>query len=67
MCSSDLTGQVGHQAYPLIDTETSTEPVPVYRGSRAPEPAARNRRRVIGLLVLAAVAAVALYLVNRSQ
>ncbi len=60
-------GQMGYQVYPLIDTETSTEPVPVYRGSRAPEPAARNRRRVIVLLVIAAAAAVALYLVNRSQ
>src|SRR5438093_6207293 len=60
-------GAMGHQVYPLIDTETSTEPVPVYRGSRAPEPAARNRRRVIVLLVIAAAAAVALYLVNRSQ
>ena len=60
-------GAMGHQVYPLIDTETSTEPVPVYHGSRAPEPAARNRRRVITLLVLAAAAAVALYLINRSR
>src|SRR6059036_276384 len=58
-------GEMGHQVYPLIDTETSTEPVPVYRGSPAPEPAARNRRRVIVLLVIAA-AALALYLVNRT-
>src|SRR3954468_1287976 len=29
---------VGHQVYPLIDTETSTEPVPVYKGSRPPIP-----------------------------
>src|SRR5881409_3019891 len=57
--------EMGHQVYPLIDTETSTEPVPVYRGSPAPEPAARNRRRVIVLLVIAA-AALALYLVNRT-
>src|SRR6266702_1000744 len=27
---------VGHQVYPLIDTETSTEPVPIYKGSRPP-------------------------------
>src|SRR5213595_2945830 len=60
-------GAMGHQVYPLIDTETSTEPVPVYHGSRAPEPAARNRRRVITLLVIAAAAAVALYLINRSR
>src|SRR4029077_14913129 len=49
-------GEMGHQVYPLIDTETSTEPVPVYRGSPAPEPAARNRQRVIVLLVIAAAA-----------
>src|SRR5206468_1793234 len=37
---SDGTQQedVGHQVYPLIDTETSTEPVPVYKGSRPPVP-----------------------------
>ncbi len=58
--------EIGYQVYPLIDTETSTEPVPVYRGSPAPEPAARNRRRMILLLVIAAAAAVALYLVSRS-
>src|SRR3989475_846794 len=58
---------VGHQVYPLIDTETSTEPVPVYRGSPAPEPAARSRRRTMILLLIAAATAVALYLVNRSQ
>ena len=59
------SSEIGHQVYPLIDTETSTEPVPVYRGSRPPEPAARNRRRLIALLVVAAAAA-ALYLVTRS-
>jgi protein phosphatase len=64
---ADASAEVGHQVYPLIDTETSTEPVPVYRGSRPPEPAARNRSRMITLLVIAAAAAVALYLVNRSQ
>src|SRR5207248_9070733 len=60
------SGEVGHQVYPLIDTETSTEPVPVYRGSRAPEPAAHGRWRVIALLVAAAAAALALYRVNRN-
>jgi serine/threonine protein phosphatase PrpC len=58
--------EIGYQVYPLIDTETSTEPVPVYRGSPAPEPAARNRRRMILVLVIVAATAVALYLVNRS-
>src|SRR5207245_1770204 len=63
---AEASAEVGHQVYPLIDTETSTEPVPVYRGSRAPEPAARSRWRLIALL-LAAAAALALYLVNRNQ
>jgi protein phosphatase len=29
---------VGHQVYPLLDTESTTQPVPVYRGSKPPEP-----------------------------
>lgn len=64
--TGDATGEMGHQVYPLIDTETSTEPVPVYRGSRPPEPVAQSRLRLVVLLVLAAAAAVALYLFNRS-
>ena len=59
-------GEVGHQVYPLIDTETSTEPVPVYTGSRPPEPARRGRWRAIALALLAAVLAAALYLTTRS-
>jgi serine/threonine protein phosphatase PrpC len=62
----EANGEMGHQVYPLIDTETSTEPVPVYRGSRPPQPAARNRWRLIVLLA-AAAGAVALYLVDRSR
>jgi protein phosphatase len=31
--------EVGHQVFPLIDTEASTDPVPVYRGSKPPVPA----------------------------
>jgi len=65
--SPEPTAEIGHQVYPLIDTETSTEPVPVYRGSPAPEPAARNRRRTMILLLIVAAAVVALYLLNRSQ
>src|SRR5438552_1233956 len=48
--------EVGHQVYPLIDTETSTEPVPVYRGSRPPLPARESRWRVVAAAVLAAAA-----------
>jgi len=49
---------VGHQVYPLIDTETSTEPVPVYKGSRPPVPnrVARKETRTIVLLLLAVAA-----------
>jgi len=58
---------VGHQVYPLIDTETSTEPVPVYRGSRPPVPVRENRWRVIAAALLAAgVVAIAIYLATRS-
>jgi protein phosphatase len=34
--------EVGHQVFPLIDTEASTDPVPVYRGSKPPVPTARQ-------------------------
>ncbi|MBI3983567.1 MAG: Stp1/IreP family PP2C-type Ser/Thr phosphatase [Gemmatimonadetes bacterium] len=29
---------VGHEVYPLLDTESTTEPVPVYKGSAPPQP-----------------------------
>jgi PPM family protein phosphatase len=59
---------VGHQVYPLIDTETSTEPVPVYRGSRPPVPNRENRQqtRAIVLALVAAAAALVWYL-TRNQ
>jgi len=60
-------GEVGHQLYPLIDTETSTEPVPVYRGSPPPVPNRRARwRMVAAAVVAAALVAAAVYLVSRS-
>jgi protein phosphatase len=60
------TGQqeeIGHQIYPLIDTETSTEPVPIYKGSRAPVPTkdARPRPLTVVLGALAVLAAVLWY------
>src|SRR2546426_804097 len=60
--------EVGHQIYPLIDTETSTEPVPVYTGSPPPVPAKQTRWRLIlaALLAVAIVAGV-LYWMNRGQ
>jgi hypothetical protein len=58
---------VGHQVYPLIDTEASTDPVPVYRGSPPPIPARRQGHwRLIGLLA-AAVAALALLLLLQDK
>src|SRR5438445_821404 len=62
----EASAEVGHRVYPLIDTETSTEPVPVYKGSRPPEPTARARWRLVALGLAALAAAVALYLVKRS-
>jgi serine/threonine protein phosphatase PrpC len=61
--SSAQQEEVGHQVYPLIDTETSTEPVPVYKGSRPPVPAkeARVRLATVVLAALAAAAAVLWY------
>ncbi len=55
---------VGHQIYPLIDTETSTEPVPVYKGSRPPVPSKETRQqtRTIVLALIAAAAALIWYL-----
>ncbi|MFN2570835.1 MAG: Stp1/IreP family PP2C-type Ser/Thr phosphatase [Gemmatimonadales bacterium] len=50
--------EVGHQVYPLIDTETSTEPVPVYKGSRPPVPNREARTRTL-TIILGAVAMVA--------
>jgi serine/threonine protein phosphatase PrpC len=54
---------VGHQVYPLIDTETSTEPVPVYKGSRPPVPSkeTRQQNRTLLLAVIAIVAALVWY------
>src|SRR5256886_1153370 len=62
---AEASAEVGHQVYPLIDTETSTEPVPVYKGSRPPEPTARARWRLVALTLVALAAAAALYLVKR--
>ncbi len=66
--SADARAEVGHAVYPLVDTETSTEPVPVYRGSRPPLPASRTRLRAL-LMALAAAAllGLAFYLLDRSS
>jgi protein phosphatase len=58
---------VGHQVYPLIDTETSTEPVPVYKGSPTPVSSreSRSRTRTIVFAALAVLAALAWYLTRQ--
>ena len=58
---------VGHHVYPLIDTETSTEPVPIYKGSLPPVPNKENRSRArtIVLAAVAVVAALAWYLTRQ--
>jgi serine/threonine protein phosphatase PrpC len=61
---SDGQEAVGHQVYPLDEHESTTEPVPVYKGSPAPKPLAQQRKTdgskrtgmIIALLVLAAAA-----------
>ena len=59
---------VGHQVYPLIDTETSTEPVPVYKGSPAPISTRQVRWRVIAVALLgAAIVAAVLFFAARNQ
>jgi protein phosphatase len=65
--AADGADPVGHQLYPLIDTEASTDPVPVYRGSPPPVPARRQRNwRVLGLVIGALVAvAVLLFLQDK--
>jgi len=53
--SSRAGDEVGHRVYPLIDTETSTEPVPIYRGSPPPVSARTTRWRLATLVVVGAV------------
>ncbi len=66
--ASGAQEEVGHQIYPLIDTETSTEPVPIYKGSRPPVSARRARWSVIAAaLIAAALVAGALWLAARGQ
>jgi protein phosphatase len=65
--SAASADEVGHQPFPLIDTETSTEPVPVYRGSKPPvsakqakaakaaKQAQQSRSKLVALLIAAAL------------
>src|SRR5437773_1158671 len=59
---------VGYQVYPLIDTETSTEPVPVYKGSPAPVSTKQVRWPVIAAALLCAgIVAAVLFFAARNQ
>jgi protein phosphatase len=63
-----LQEDVGHQVYPLIDTEISTEPVPVYKGSRPPVPTRQTRKEMRAIvLALIAVAAALIWYFSRNQ
>ena len=46
--------EAGHQVYPLLDPESTTEPVPIYRGS--PPPVPENKAEMIWSGGLAALA-----------
>ncbi len=52
---------VGHQVYPLLDPESTTEPVPVYRGSPPPIPNSKSRLLLAGG-VAAIIVALALFI-----
>jgi len=51
--------EVGLYFYQLIDTETSTEPVPIYKGSRPPVPNREKNNPSTRVIVLAAIAVAA--------
>ena len=67
--ASDGQAAVGHTVYPLDEHESTTEPVPVYKGSPAPKPLAMQKQeegngsRKLGLvlLLIALGAAAAVY------
>lgn len=60
--AAEAGDEPSYHVYPLIDTETSTEPVPVYRGSPPPLPAKRARSRALLIfLIAAALAGLGLY------
>jgi protein phosphatase len=64
--AADGADPIGHQVYPLIDTEASTDPVPVYKGSPPPVSTRQGRWRMIGLLA-AVLAALALLLLLQDK
>lgn len=53
---------VGHQVYPLLDTESTTEPVPVYKGSPPPERQSHARALLAVAAVMLLAAAVFIFI-----
>ncbi len=51
---------VGHEVYPLLDTESDTEPVPVYKGSDPPSPH-ENKQMMIAAITSAVIMAAAMF------
>jgi protein phosphatase len=64
LADPDDDESVGHQVYPLLDPESTTEPVPVYKGS--PPPAPQNKTRAILAGAAAAAIVVASLLIAAS-
>ncbi|MGH7591275.1 MAG: PP2C family protein-serine/threonine phosphatase, partial [Gemmatimonadales bacterium] len=59
---------IGHQVYPLQEGDSTTEPVPVYRGSAAPTPKGEERGRLMTIgLVIALLLGMALAYVEWSH
>lgn len=59
---------IGHQVYPLQEGDSTTEPVPVYRGSAAPTPKGEVRGRLVTIgLIIALILGVALAYVEWSR
>ena len=59
--------EVGHQVYPLIDTEASTDPVPIYKGSPPPVSSRESRWRMFALLLGAAILGAVAYLAMQNR
>lgn len=56
----DDEDSVGHQVYPLLDPESTTEPVPVYKGSPPPTPQGDVAKMVLAGLLAGGVTLAAL-------
>ncbi|MBI1966622.1 MAG: Stp1/IreP family PP2C-type Ser/Thr phosphatase [Gemmatimonadetes bacterium] len=65
---AEADSEVGHQIYPLIDTEASTDPVPIYKGSAPPVSSKQARWRMLAAGILAAaIVGAALYLAMQGR